>query len=398
MTTVNRDDLRALKEAATPPCVSLYLPTHRGGADVQQSPIRLKNLLRRVEDQLATEGRGKGDEILGEARRLVDDLAFWQRQADGLALFMAPGVFRAFQAPLSFRELAHVGDRFHLAPLLRLLEGDGPYHVLALSQKSVRLFEATQHTIRELDLGDIPASLQAALNYDETEHSLQHHSVPATPQTVGSRGRGGPGSQAAVAGGRRQGMFHGHGVVDDDAKEQIVRFVQLVDDALVRRVKQRPLPLVLAAVDYELAMYREHTKHPHVVPNGVEGNPQLLSPDQLRELAWREVRPVFLAARRRDARRFVDQQGTARASGDLEEVLRAAVDGRVELTFVDTADHRWGRFDAEKRTMEVHETRQAGDEDLVDRAAFEVLFHGGTVHALEAPTPSGGPVAAIYRY
>ena len=400
MTFVSREDLRSLKEEASPPCVSLYLPTHRGGVEVQQSPIRLKNLLRQTEEQLEAQydgHGGKGDELLSEARRLVDDMAFWQRQSDGLAVFVAPGVFRTFSVPLSFPELALVGDHFHVAPLLRLLGEDGSFHVLALSQKAVRLFEATRHSIEELELGDIPGSVQAALHYDDNEHSLQFHSVPATPQTVGSRGRPNAGGQA-VHTGRHKAMFHGHGVADADAKEQVLRFIQLVDDALVKRVRQRPLPLVVAAVDYELAMYREHSKHPHLVPNGVEGNPQLLSADQLRELAWKEVRPVFLEELKRDTLRYHDLQGTPRAGSDLETVLPALVDGRVEVLWVDTSTQVWGRFDAGERKLETHTAREPGDEDLVDRAAWECLTHGGRVHALEAHTPSGGPVAALYRY
>ena len=408
MTHVSREDLRTLKEEASPPCISLYLPTFRGGAETLQSPIRLKNLLRASEEQLEALGkdeaeplangfRGKSGELLAEARRLVDDAGFWQRQSDGLAVFVAPGVFRTFSVPVSFPELALVGERFHLAPLLRLLEDDGPFHVLALAQKGVRLFEATQHTIRELDLGKVPRSVQEALNYDQTEHSLQYHSVPATPQTIGSRGRPSAAGQA-VNTGRHKAMFHGHGVVETDAKEQVQRFIQVVDDALLAHLGARTLPLVVAAVDYELAMYRQYSKHPKLVSGGIEGNPQLLSPDQLRELAWREVRPVFLEERKRDARRYVDLAGTPKVSGDLEEVLLAGIDGRVEALFVDTSDHRWGRFDVAERNVETREGRQPGDEDLVDRAALECLFHGGTVHALTAHTPSGGPVAAIFRY
>lgn len=400
MTHVSREDLRTLKEEASPPCVSLYLPTFRGGAETQQSPIRLKNLLRDSEEQLAAIGNGfggKGGELLAEARRLVDDAGFWQRQSDGLALFLAPGVFRAFSVPVSFPELALVGERFHLAPLLRLLDGDGPFHVLALAQKDVRLFEATQHAIRELELGEVPRSVQEALRYDDNEHALQFHSVPATPQTVGSRGRPNAGGQA-VHTGRHKAMFHGHGVAEADAKEQVQRFIQVLDDALLAHLGGRTLPLVVAAVEWELAMFRQHSKHPNLVPNGVEGNPQLLSADQLRELAWREVRPVFLEERKRDARRYVDLAGTPKVSGDLEEVLLAGIDGRVESLFVDTSAHRWGRFDPAARSVETREERRPGDEDLVDRAAFECLFHGGRVYALEAATPSGGPVAAIFRY
>jgi hypothetical protein len=37
-------------------CVSIYMPTHRTGAETQQDPIRLKNLLREAEKHLFAKG------------------------------------------------------------------------------------------------------------------------------------------------------------------------------------------------------------------------------------------------------------------------------------------------------------------------------------------------------
>ena len=61
----------------------------------------------------------------------MDDGLFWQHQSDGLALYSRPGWWRSFRVPLDLPELAVVGDRFHVSPLLRLLTGDGHFLVLA---------------------------------------------------------------------------------------------------------------------------------------------------------------------------------------------------------------------------------------------------------------------------
>lgn len=401
MTAVSHDDLRQLRQEATSPCISLFMPTHRGGAEVQQDPIRLRNLLRQAEEQLEERGvdRGRWEEVLAAGRSLLDDNAFWQRQGDGLALFLAPGLVRDFRLSTPLPERVYVGDRIHLSPLLPLINNDGRFHILALSQKRVRVFEATRDSVRELELADVPRSVQEALNYDENERELQFHSAPATPQTNASRGRPSAAGQN-VHTGRSKAMFHGHGGADDDSKEQVLRFVQVLDDALARHLrKQQPVPLVLAAVDYEQAMYRASSKHPQLVAEGIEGNPDLLSGDELRQRALPLVEPLLRADQERAAAAFEELGGTERVSRDLEEVLKAATDGRVDTLFVDVSRPRWGRFDEGNRTVEVHDQRQPQDEDLIDRAASEALARGGSVFAVDgSELPGGGEVAAVFRY
>ena len=55
MDTLTRDELRALMEVRDPLCVSIYMPTHRTG-DVQQDPIRLKNLVNQAQEKLVAAG------------------------------------------------------------------------------------------------------------------------------------------------------------------------------------------------------------------------------------------------------------------------------------------------------------------------------------------------------
>ena len=77
-------------------------PTHRAGPEVQQAPIRLKNLLREATEVLQADGARAPmiHSVLAPLRRLVNDGLFWQYQSDGLALYSRPGWWRALRVPL----------------------------------------------------------------------------------------------------------------------------------------------------------------------------------------------------------------------------------------------------------------------------------------------------------
>jgi hypothetical protein len=59
----------------------------------------------------------------------------------------------------------------------------------------------------------------------------------------------------------------------------------------------------------------------------------------------------------------------------------------------------WGRFDPEKDRVDVHESPEPDDEDLLDLAAMESLIKGGTVYAVRPEeVPDQVPLAAVFRY
>jgi hypothetical protein len=112
------------------------------------------------------------------------------------------------------------------------------------------------------------------------------------------------------------------------------------------------------------------------------------------------VQPHFEVAR--EAKRAAFAQavgaGTGRAGSDLEEVLLAALDGRVETLFIPLSEQVWGELDREARTITL---KDEGPEsyDLYDVAATTTLQYGGTVYAAEPEdVPGEGEVAAIYRF
>jgi hypothetical protein len=387
MDIVTREDLKELLQAREGPCVSLYQPTHRAGPDTrafaQQDVIRFKNLLREAERRLTASGfrAREARRALEPARGLLEDPVFWQYQAEGLAVFLAPGVMRTFRVPLPFAELAVVAERFHVKPLVTLLEGDGVFYVLALSQNEVRLLAGTRDHMGEVELPGAPRSLAEALQYDDPERQLQFHT--GTP----------------VAGERRSAMFHGHGVGTDDAKVNLLRFFQQVDRAVAGLLKGAPVPLVVAGVDYLLPIYREANTHPRLLSDGITGNPEGLRPDELHARAWPVVQPEFLRARDVAAARYRELKGTGKTSNDAGDVVLAAWDGRVETLFVAVGTRIWGTFAPDTREVEMREEAPGRTEDLLNLAAIHTILNRGTVYAVApADMVDEAPVAAILRY
>jgi release factor family 3 len=384
LSAVTREEIRSLVEAPGRPCVSIYMPTFRAGAETLQNPVRLKNLLRSVHERLVEGGMRNPEavEFLAPLRALVDDDAFWQRQSDGLAVFRSPEAFRSYRLPISVDELAVVENRFHLKPLFSLLNGDGRFFVLALSINNIRLIAASHHSAEEVELRRVPRSLHDALG-DLTHMFAQFKTGP--------RAR-------AVS---RSPVFHIHGGVEDDLKAEVLSFFNLADKALLKYM-DRDAPVVLAGVDYLLPLYKETTEHPKVLEEGLLGNAELLSPDELRAAAWEIVEPLFLADRRRAVERYGDLLGTGRSVDRYEEIVPAAHDGRVDTLFVARGVRLWGSYDSKAREVRPQEDQSAqrnGSEDLLDLAAVQTFLNGGTVYAVpQREVPGGQVMAAIFRY
>lgn len=390
MSLLSIDELKALVEQPKGLSVSIYMPIYRLAAEVHQNSTRLKNLMREAQ-RLIVES-GMSDEQAWQFLQPVADLldsneAFWQENNnDGLAVFLASGVFRYYRLPLNFDELVVVTDRFHLKPLLPLLTGDGLFYVLTLSQQNIKLFECTRHSVQEVELEDVPKSLDEALQYDETAKDGQFRI---------NTSRGGTSNPF-----QHSGSYHGQGSPDRDKhQEDILQFFHAVDQGLQKYLCSKNAPLVLAGVEYLFPLYREANSYNHLVEEGITGNPKLLKPEELQAQAWKIVEPQFFKEQQEAIEHYKELTVTGKASNDLKEVVPAAYYGRVEQLFVAVGVQQWGLFNPTSNTIDVHSQPELGDEDLLDAAAVQTILNGGTVYAVEPEkVPDKALLAAVFRY
>ncbi len=394
MDLFNRDELKRLAELEDDVCISLYMPTHRFRSDWSQNTTRFKNLLRDVQDQLQDQGYRETtiDEILEDARQLLDRPGFWRGLSEGLAVFVTSETSEFYRLPLPFDEVSIVEDRFHLKPLFPLIAANNRFYLLALSQNDVRLYQGTHQAISEVEAAEIPSDIVTAIQqYEEPpEQGLQSHTQ---------------GQSSSPESRESDQLHHGHGSSEDQSgepKDQLKRFFRRIDDSVLDYIGGEDVPLVLAGVSEYLPLYKSVNNYPHLVDDDiVAGNPEELGLQELHREAWGVVESVLQARQQEVMDRFEDlyYQNGDLASDDFHEIIPACAYSRVETLFVPVGQYRWGRFDPDTNTVEVHESQKPGDGDLLNYAALKSYLNGATVHGLRPENmPGGRSIAAIFRF
>ena len=391
MDLFNREELTRLVDLQDGTCISVYMPTHRFRSDWSQNTTRLKNLLRDARNQLRDQEVRETDidQLLGDARRLLDRPGFWRELSEGLAVFITTEASEFYRLPLSFEEIAIVEDQFHLKPLFPLIAANDRYYLLALSQNDVRLYQGTDQAISEVEAAEIPADIVSAIQrYEEPpEQGVQMH------------------TQGASQNGDADQRHHGHGSSEDQSREpkdQLKRFFREIDESVSGYIGGEDVPLVLAGVSEYLPLYQGVNSYSNLVEDDiVAGNPEHLDMKELHNEAWDIVESVLQDRQREEMDRFREtyHQNGGLASSDFHEILPACAYGRVDTLFVPVGQYRWGRFDPETNTVEVHDSQQPGDGDLLNYAAVSAYMNGARVHALQpANMPGGRSMAATFRY
>lgn len=395
MDLFNRSKLRRLAELEDDVCISLYMPTYRDESNWSQNTTRLKNLLSDARDQLRDQGHREDaiDDILGDARQLLDRPSFWRSNiGDGLAVFITSETTEVFRLPLTFEEVAIVGDRFHLKPLFPIIAANNRFYLLALSKNDVRLYQGTHQSVSEIEAAEIPTSIVEAIQGEGSDRQGQRH---IENQAVQSDGASTDAAHHGSSGGTADDM-------SGEPQDELKRFFREVDENVSEYIGGEEVPLVLAGVSEYLPLYREVNSYPHLIDDEiVPGNPESLDTSTLHEKAWTIVEPVFQTAEQEEAERFEQlyYQDEQMASDDFHEIIPGCAYSRVDTLFVPIGEYRWGRFYPDTNTVEVHESQKPGDGDLLNYAAVKAYLNGATVHVLRPQKmPGGRSIAATFRY
>jgi Bacterial archaeo-eukaryotic release factor family 7 len=388
MDRLSKNEIKTLLEKHKGPCVSIFLPTSRGGVESQQDELRLRHQIRDTENRLLLENlrSTEVEKLLEPFNALLEDGGFWSHTVDGLAIFRTSEMFSCYRLPFTFKEQVVVSDHFYLKPLLPFLATGARFYILAISQNAIRLLEGTRYSIHELELPEtVPANLAEALKYEEAENEVSFYSS-SSGALVGK-------------GGRKATIFYGQGVGHDDSKDHLLRYFQQIDRGLHELLKDESVPLVLAGVEYLFPIYQQANTYPYLLHQGVPGNPDKLSSDALHAGTWEVVEPYLQKVQEKTAAQYRDNIGTTRTSNDIREIMPAAYYGQIGSLFVAIDHELWGHFDPTSNTIHVHKEARFKDDDLLDEAATQTILHGGSVYAVEqAKVPGESMLAAVFRY
>jgi hypothetical protein len=362
-----RTEVDRLLEYRAPWSVSIYLPTDPA-SNGDPERIELKTLVAEASSQLREVGAGirvirKFEDEIGY---LDYDEGFWRYQARSMATFVGPDLLITFRLPNRLLSQVEVSDRFHLRPLLRTLTFPHVAFALALAQGSVRVIEVTPDLDpTQIKVDDLPSDVASAV------------------------GKSSIADRAPVR--RIQGA--------EGRKVRMRQYARQVDRALRPLLNGLEVPLILAATDPIESIYRSVNTYPHLLAQGISGNPETVSG---RELAarTRTVLDDFYAAQLRDIRELYGQRSAdGRALSDVAEVARAASFGAVETLLVDIDAVVQGSVNDQTGAITFARAARGDVHDVTDEIARRAWLSGARVLAVRRrDLPGRGALAAILRY
>jgi hypothetical protein len=357
---VTLEDVKALAGAAAP-CITLAMPI----PIPRELTARLKGALHSVRKQLAERHMDieTASGLLAPIERLAAGLETGLPGANSLIAFRSPGVFRHYRMRERLKEVAAVGERFEIRPLLAALAREQRFHLLTIG-RHVRLFRSTPIGTEELRLEGI-----APRNMQESPHARE------SDRPLGDRLTGVPSL------GSMRGVFDADSE-NEKEQERFRHFLTEVERDVAKLMQRDAGPLILAGVEYDVAIYRQLNTYPQLLEQAVHGSPEGVAPHILHERAWEIVSQCPSRRLQEALAEYGKQGGASLASGDVSAIAKAAAEGRVASLFLsenaDAAGHPNGPLNV---------------------AAVETVLHGGWAFELKAAgMPAKASVAAVLRY
>lgn len=248
-------------------------------------------------------------------------------------------------------------------------------------RQSARIFEGNRDALDEFEPEAFPADMRSALG----DQLSEPHQTVASYGT----GTGGPGP-----------MFHGHGSRKDEVDKDTERYFRAVDRATIAHVsKPSGLPLVVAALPEHQPVFRDVSQNTALLDTGIDGNPEAMSVDQLKEAAWRAVEPHYLDRLAALSSAFSDALARQKATADLADAARAGIHGQVSHLLIEANRVRPGCIDASTGAIVDRPIDDPTVGDMLDDLAEYVIRAGGEVVIVPKDRmPSESGLAAILRY
>ena len=362
MEIIRKEQFLELARMENDHLISVCIPTHSHGQEVNEKKdsLALKGALKAISSQLSRKGKNKNDieKITQPVKELIEDSSFWRHQRKGLAIFASDDFFEKYTLPQEPELVTYAGQKFYLKPLLSLIDKDGKFFLLAISRSGVKLYHCSKFDIEEISITQhVPDSIEETLKYDVPEKSIQTHS--------GER--------------KESLMFHGHGVMKEKEKKNLLRFFRQVDKGILDILAERQIPMVIAGLDHLVPIYQEASSYPGITSNFVDIDPDSVTPNKLHQKAFKIVEDELHKNRQRSFKRFQKLAGTGKTTTYPSEILSSAYYKNVDTLFVRNGAEIWGTFDKERYLIDANPENAENHEELVNFTIIHTILNGGDV-------------------
>lgn len=276
--------------------------------------------------------------------------------ARGLALFASTERSEHIAVPIPVGPAVEIGPSVDLLRLLPALVGDIEYYALTIDKKGAQLFRGSRFDFEVVPVPEMPGSIDEALWYIRRE--------PVGP-----------------------GVVHGPGGGEDLRKDDVRQYIHLIDKAVAPVLNGSEAPLVVIGVEYEAAMFINHTHYRHTGDIAITGSPESMSAEELHRRSWDFVQSKAEAASEA-LERLRQLAGTGKTATDLDEIVNAGRDGTIRdlllaRSLTEDPDMPQPPLEARPRIV---------------AAVNAALRHRAILHIVDDASIGGAGIAAVLRY
>ncbi len=378
------EEFEALADRRALHSVSIFIPMDKTGKEQNEhlAQARLKNCIKEVHKELASYNMQEKEikDYLKPIEDLLGDVGLWRNPSDGLALFLDHEGLQYFLFPIAFETKTYVANHFYLTPLLPLYYDQNKYHLLEISQDYIKLYEASKYGLKDLHIADFaPDQLEKAVGFDFKPKLMQFRSGHAA---------------------HGAGIFHGHGDGKDDEKNELFTFFRAVDKGVNKVINGQNSPLLLACVDSLYPIYKEANTYGNLYDKHIPGDSQYRDKNELHHVSWNLVADYFQKKKKSKIKLFNDLYNTQKTSYEVEEIVPAAWQGKIDTLFLSDKLDIFGSYNKETGNVTINDKKEVNNVSLSYMTALKTLKQQGNVYLMDPDDmPIKGPgLNALFRY
>jgi len=384
---ITREDLLMWSRPTNEYSISIFLPTHRAGHEVneKQDALQFKDLLKKAVNRLIDHGYDINEKDIPDwlkpAYGLLIDENFWYKQDAGLAVFVGEGFFKAIKLPYQVHSDYSVNRYFNVLPLIESIQGDRSFFLLNLHEHAIAFFKGHKYGLSPLTIPELRWSMDDDAHFDRNTN--QHRFQVGRDTVVANHTKGFERDSS--------------GLIDE--KEYTTAYLKEIDRVLWQTTLQKEhIPLLLAGSKEHVDLYRQVSRYLYVVRDHfIEGFFDAQDRSLLSTKATEQLSHYF----KEDERQALDNFGVASSSGlstvDVEKVVSGAYYGQIADFFVARGAQYFGRFDLSDNVFTPLE--EADGEDIIPLLVHQCLDKGGNVFVLaQEDMPAHRLLAATLRF
>ena len=353
--------LKSLANETSQPCVTLSLNTHRTYPDNRQDEIAVKNLVKEAKNRIKEKYDDRKVEVILEKLDNISDKIDYDYNLDSLHIFISKDTEEIIKAPISIdKNDTYVDDTFAVKPLIKVINQCFEYLVLVLKKAGVPLYEAMNDSIiDEVKNDDFP--------FDETPYYAENEQKKSDGKYMDNLDR---------------------------------EYFNNIDKAVQEISRDKNLKVVVVSTEDNYSKLQQVADNADTYIGHADINYNELKEHQIAEVAYKVIKDYKVELRQKAIGELKEAVSQSNVMTDLNEIYRAAIDGRAELLIVKKGYEQPVKMIDDRNFEQVEDAKEEGiEDDIVSNIAWEVLDKGGRViFTSDSSFDEFGNIALKVRY